>query len=86
MHPNTPYTWFERFCERNDLAFKGLHIFRHTFATLLIISGVDIRTVSALLGHSNTTTTLNTYTHAVKTANVQAINVMVDLLSNKIPK
>ena len=83
MHPNTPYTWFERFCERNDLASKGLHIFRHTFATLLIISGVDIRTVSALLGHSNTTTTLNTYTHAVKMANVQAINVMVDLLSDK---
>ena len=83
MHPNTVYTWFERFCERNNLTFKGLHIFRHTFATLLIISGVDIRTVSALLGHSNTTTTLNTYTHAVKMANVQAINVMVDLLSDK---
>ena len=83
MHPNTPYTWLERFCERNDPAVTGIIIFLHTFATLLIISGVDIRTVSALLGHSNTTTTLNTYTHAVKMANVQAINVMVDLLSDK---
>lgn len=80
MHPNTPYTWLERFCEAHNLPFKGLHSFRHTFATQAITSGTDIATVSSVLGHSQTSTTLNLYTHAVQSANAKAINVMVELL------
>lgn len=83
MHPNTPYTWLERFCDENNLPFKGLHSFRHTFATQAITSGTDVATVSSILGHSQTSTTLNLYTHAVQAANVKAINVMADLLSCK---
>lgn len=82
MHPNTPYTWFKRFCEEENLPFKGLHSFRHTFATQAITSGTDVSTVSSILGHSQTSTTLNLYTHAVQVANVRAINVMADLLNN----
>lgn len=83
MHPNTPYTWFERFCNENNLPFKGLHSFRHTFATLAITSGIDVATVSSILGHSQTSTTLNLYTHAVQAANVKAVNVIADLLNGK---
>lgn len=83
MHPNTPYTWLERFCDENKLPFKGLHSFRHTFATQAITSGTDVVTVSSILGHSQTSTTLNLYTHAVQAANVKAINVMADLISDK---
>lgn len=83
MHPNTPYTWFERFCDVNNLPFKGLHAFRHTFATQAITSGTDVATVSSVLGHSQTSTTLNLYTHAVQAANVKAINVIADLLSGE---
>ena len=86
MHPNTPYTWLERFCESNNFPFKGLHAFRHTFATQAITSGTDVATVSSVLGHSQTSTTLNLYTHAVQAANVKAINVMADLLSDKVTK
>lgn len=82
MHPNTPYTWFERFCKENYLPFKGLHSFRHTFATQAITSGTDVATVSSVLGHSQTSTTLNLYTHAVQMANVKAINVVADLINN----
>ena len=42
------------------------HGFRHTHATLLFASGLDIKQVQARLGHSNVQTTLNTYTHAMK--------------------
>ena len=40
------------------------HVLRHTFATRCIESGMDVKTLSELLGHANTTTTLNTYVHS----------------------
>ncbi|ATP35463.1 tyrosine-type recombinase/integrase [Ligilactobacillus salivarius] len=42
------------------------HGFRHTHATLLFASGMDIKQVQARLGHSNVQTTLNIYTHAIQ--------------------
>ena len=45
------------------------HGFRHTHATLLFASGLDIKQVQARLGHSNVQTTLNIYTHALKEKN-----------------
>lgn len=63
MHPNTPYEWLRKFCTVHDLRFLGVHAFRHLNASLMINSGVDIKTVSASLGHSQTSTTLNIYAH-----------------------
>lgn len=80
MHPNTPYTWLQRFCEAEGLQFKGLHSFRHSMATQAITNGVDIKTVSAILGHSQTSTTLNIYTHAVQQTNVKALNILAELI------
>ena len=40
------------------------HSLRHTYATTLITSGVDIKTTAALLGHGDTSTTLQVYSHA----------------------
>lgn len=80
MHPNTPYTWLERFCKRNGMRFRTLHAFRHSLATHAITNGVDVKTVSAILGHSQTSTTLNTYTHAVQTANAKAVDCYVNLI------
>lgn len=39
------------------------HDLRHTFATMALQSGVDIRTVSGMLGHADPGFTLHTYTH-----------------------
>ncbi len=82
MHPNTPYTWLERFCKSEDIAFKGLHSFRHSVATQTITNGVDIKTVSSFLGHSQTSTTLNIYAHAVQKSNAKALELMANLLED----
>ena len=37
------------------------HDLRHTFATMMIAGGTDVRTVASYLGHSNIAMTLNTY-------------------------
>ena len=81
MHPNTPYTWLHRFCETEGLPFKGLKAFRHFFATQAITSGVDVKTVSSMLGHAQTSTTLNIYAHAVKKANVNGFGTIAKLIS-----
>jgi integrase len=56
----------------NAMAAAGLphvtlHTLRHTHASQLIRSGVDILTVSRRLGHANATVTLNTYGHLITT-------------------
>lgn len=83
LHPNIPYKWLDSFCRDHGLAFKGLHSFRHAFATQAITHGADISTVSSLLGHSQTSTTLNIYTHAVQQANAKAMGMIEDLLQGK---
>ena len=45
---------------------KGVtfHMIRHSFATMCIEAGVDIKSLSEILGHSNVSITLNTYVHS----------------------
>lgn len=84
MQPYMPYNWLKRFCDKENLPFRGIHAFRHAFATQTIVSGqVDIKTVSSILGHSQTSTTLNIYAHEVAQANAQAMNVVADLIEAK---
>jgi integrase len=57
-----------------------LHGLRHTFATWLLSSAVDVGTVSALLGHSVPSTTLNVYGHVVVEKQRDAVRVIDRLL------
>lgn len=51
------------------------HALRHSLASNLVTSGVDVATASKLLRHANITTTLNTYTEASKEDMKKAIEV-----------
>lgn len=84
MHPQTPYHWLERFCKRNQIRFLGIHQFRHLNATLLITSGVDARTVSSALGHSQVSTTLNIYSHTFAETQAKAGEAVAAALSGKV--
>ncbi len=86
MHPNTPYTWLKRFCEVEGLPFKGLHSFRHTVATQAIIGGKNIKSVSAILGHSQTSTTMNIYAHSTQKSNNEVFDFMAYLIDDTIAK
>lgn len=86
MHPNTPYHWLKEFCKETGQRFLGIHHFRHLNATLLINSGADVRTVSASLGHSQVTTTLNIYAHTFAEAQARAGEAIADALSLDRPK
>lgn len=68
--------WFNRFLKRNNLKHMRFHDLRHTHATLLIANGIDMKTVSSRLGHSNITTTMNIYTHVLSENDKKASNVI----------
>lgn len=70
--PGDFYDWGKELCERHGLPWYGIHQFRHLNASLLIANHTDVRTVSAALGHSQTSTTLNIYSHAFETAQAEA--------------
>lgn len=57
----------------------GVHSLRHTFATLMLNKGIDVKIVSELLGHSNVSVTYNIYIHTIQSQKIKAIN-MVDIL------
>ncbi|MBD9050098.1 site-specific integrase [Ruminococcus sp.] len=81
MYPDSLTKWFKLFLKRHNLRQVTLHSLRHTNATLMIAEGTDIRTVSGRLGHSNTSTTLNIYTHALKSKDTQAAEILNDILA-----
>jgi integrase len=59
---------------------------RHTHATLLGEVGESLRTVQAILGHSDLKTTLNLYTHAIPESQKLAIGRVADLLFPSVPE
>ena len=57
------------------------HDLRHTFATLALQNGVDIKTVSGMLGHFSAGFTLDTYAHVTTSAQKEAARTMGNVLA-----
>lgn len=57
----------------------GVHTLRHTFASLAIRKGVDIKIVSEILGHASTAFTYNTYVHIMDEQKAQAVDLLNDI-------
>ncbi|MFA9379140.1 MAG: tyrosine-type recombinase/integrase [Lachnotalea sp.] len=64
------------------LAFD-YHSLRHTHATLLIEAGANVKNVQARLGHSNITTTLQTYVHDTKKMAEQSVDLFEQITNQK---
>ena len=66
-------TAFKNACKRADIKNLRFHDLRHTFATRLVLAGVDLATVSRLLGHSSIQMTMR-YTHPTPEALKNAVS------------
>jgi hypothetical protein len=73
-----------RVLDRAGLPRLRFHDLRHTFATLALQNGVDIKTVSGMLGHYSAGFTLDTYTHVTTLAQTKAAETMGGLLTNAV--
>ncbi|WP_270670985.1 site-specific integrase [Paraclostridium bifermentans] len=49
-----------------EIRYINIHSLRHAHATLLILAGTDMKTVSERLGHTDIKMTMNTYSHVLK--------------------
>lgn len=65
--------------EANNIDHGSLHTLRHTFATRLFRSGVDIKVISELLGHSDISITYDIYTHVIQEQKKKAVDILNSL-------
>ena len=71
-----------RIQQRAGLPRIRFHDLRHTFATLMLEQGVDVKTVSQMLGHTDAGFTMNTYMHVTTEMQKNAVNAMSDLIKD----
>ena len=74
--PNAAYNHLKTLLKRAGLPSIRFHDLRHTFATHALASGVDAKTLSGILGHTQASFTLDTYTHVTGDMQRQAAQVM----------
>ena len=75
-HPDSVVNLHKRFLKEAGLEPIRFHDLRHTFATMALQNGVDVKTVSTMLGHYDAGFTLRTYTHATRAAQEEAAQKM----------
>lgn len=75
--PRTLQRRFQRMMSKLGVAGAHFHTLRHTFATRLLELGVDIKTVSTLLGHSSAKTTLDFYAHTMMAKQRSAMELLI---------
>ena len=81
ISPDSVLHMLHRVLKRAGLPRVRFHDLRHTFATLALQNGVDIKTVSGMLGHFSAGFTLDTYAHVTTTAQKEAAKAMERVLT-----
>ena len=82
ISPDSVLHMLHRVLKRAGLPKVRFHDLRHTFATLALQNGVDIKTVSGMLGHFSAGFTLDTYAHVTTATQKEAANTMEKVLAN----
>ena len=74
--PSAAYHRLKAILKGAGLPDIRFHDLRHTFATHAMRSGVDAKTLSGILGHTNASFTLDTYTHVTSDMQKNAANIV----------
>ncbi|WKY47054.1 tyrosine-type recombinase/integrase [Eubacteriaceae bacterium ES3] len=80
MSLDTIGSYLKKFTDKHNLKPVHPHSLRHTNASILIANGVDLKTVSTRLGHSNLSTTGNIYAHVINSADAKASDALDNIL------
>jgi integrase len=72
--------------KQKDVQGFRLYDLRHSCATLLLLSGGNVKVVSARLGHASATMTLDTYAHVLPLMQRQAAAKLQQMLFNPAGK
>lgn len=83
VEPRALRAYFARILKKAGIPAIVFHGLRHTFATRCVESGCDVKTLSAILGHSNVAITLNLYVHPDDVQKKQCVDRMVRFLNPK---
>lgn len=83
MRPDNVTIWLSRFAKRHDLPHINPHAFRHSAASIMIANGVDIVTVSKMLGHAKTSMTTDIYSHVIEESKRKATECIADVILRK---
>ena len=75
-HPDSVVNLHKKLLKDAGLSHIRFHDLRHTFATTALQNGVDVKTVSSMLGHYDAGFTLRTYTHATRQKQDEAAATM----------
>lgn len=75
---------FENLLKKLHIPHKGFHALRHTFATRALELGMDVKTLSEILGHKNPMVTLQRYAHSLMEYKTSMMNKVGRLLEKKL--
>ncbi len=81
MHPQSPTRYFKKLEKRYGIKDFHPHKLRHSFASISIINGADIASISEILGHSDKAVTLRMYTHADEQSRKRASNIFQNAIT-----
>lgn len=84
LEPRSYRKHFEKVLKELKINHFNFHSLRHTFATNCISLGVDYKTVSEILGHSNVNITLNLYVHPRLSQKKKCIDLVCKVFQEKV--
>lgn len=76
--PKSLQKCFHRIADSAGITGATFHSLRHTFATRAIEKGVDVKTLSVLLGHADVGTTLNRYAHVLDEQKRKTMDILLE--------
>ena len=84
INPESAYNHLKVILKKAELPLIRFHDLRHTFATHAIAGGVDAKTLSGILGHTNASFTLDTYTHVTTDMQKSAAKIVGNFMDEII--